>query len=199
MNPVSTSVFVLCAAALLSVTTSVAPVAKNVPFGGASSSGIAADEALREEPGVAEKAATPKGGGSSQAKGSEANRGLTLADIPKDQVITVEDLVELREKDRTYKGFVIIDVRSLTKYDAGHVPGSLCVPAGRIFEIRMREVPRDKDVVLIDADGSRVAETWQTLVDNGYDPERIKVVSDGMDAWFAADLPIEISTARMWC
>ena len=96
-------------------------------------------------------------------------------------------------QDRRFKEFTIIDVRSIAKYDAGHVP------AGRIFEIRMREVPRDKDVVLIDADGSRVAEAWQTLVDSDYDPERIKAVSDGYEAWVDTGLPTEVSTARMWC
>lgn len=105
----------------------------------------------------------------------------------------------LCEKDRRFKEFTIIDVRSIAKYDAGHIPGAFCVPAGRIFEIRMREAPRDKDVVLIDTDGLRVAEAWQTLVDNDYDPERIKVISDGYEAWVDAGLPTEVSTARMWC
>lgn len=39
----------------------------------------------------------------------------------------------------------------------------------------------------------------QTLVDNDYDPERIKVVSDGYEAWVDTGLPTEVSTARMWC
>lgn len=130
---------------------------------------------------------------------SEAHKDAVLDDIPQDQVISVDDLVEICKNDRTFKGFVIIDVRSLAKYDAGHIPGSFCVSAGRILEIRMREIPRDKDVVLIDIDGSRVAEVWQTLVDNDYDPDRIKVVQDGMNAWVAADLPTEKSTARMYC
>lgn len=136
---------------------------------------------------------------SKSGTGSEAHKDAVLDDIPLEQVISVDDLVEICKNDRTFKDFVIIDVRSLAKYDAGHIPGSFCVSAGRILEIRMREIPRDKDVVLIDIDGSRVAEVWQTLVDNDYDPDRIKVVQDGMNAWVAADLPTEKSTARMYC
>lgn len=93
----------------------------------------------------------------------------------------------------------IIDIRSLAVFSEKHIPGAKCVPAGKVFSIRMREVPRDQTVVLIDADGSRVAEAWQMLMDNDYDPTRVLVVLDGMDAWFAADYPTLATPIRLGC
>lgn len=93
----------------------------------------------------------------------------------------------------------VIDIRSLADFSELHVPGASCVPAGRIFEIRMREVPRDRQIVLIDKDGSRLVETRQALIDNGYDLDDILVVSGGFDAWVAAGYPTEAALLRLGC
>lgn len=96
-------------------------------------------------------------------------------------------------------GFALIDIRSLADFSTLHIPGASCLPAGRVFEIRVREVPDDQNVVLVGQDGSRLAETWQTLMDNGYDPERVWVVEDGMDAWFEAGYPTIETPMRSTC
>ena len=208
--PVAPAFALVLCVALMALPVVPAKAASNrAPFSGGTAP-VSAGEKGPEAVGASQKArGATEGGELSKAeapsakggedKGSAANKDLTLADLPEEQVITAADLEELCEKDRRFKEFTIIDVRSIAKYDAGHIPGAFCVPAGRVFEIRMREAPRDKDVVLIDADGLRVAEAWQTLVDNDYDPERIKVISDGYEAWVDAGLPTEVSTARMWC
>lgn len=155
----------------------------------------------------------------SPSKASEAPQekaaSVDLSVIPEDNVITVDDLYEMLggpELDKAAKeavaketnpappeGLAVIDIRSLATYSKLHVPGAVCVPAGRVFEIRLREVPRDKTVVLIDTDGSRLVETWETLLANDYDPDNILVVAGGTDAWFAAAYPTVVSPLRLGC
>ena len=156
----------------------------------------------------------------SNAASASSQEDAALEAIPAENIITAEDLYTLVEEGAVSSdtqpssaksssqqkaseaeddSIAIIDIRSLAIFSEMHIPGATCVPAGKVFSIRMREVPRDQTVVLIDADGSRVAEAWQMLVDKDYDPSKILVVSDGMDAWFAADYPALATPIRLGC
>lgn len=156
---------------------------------------------------------------------AEANKDLDLDIIPSSQIITAKQLHALPKMDegesgededgpadaapsentepgedsKQEDGFALIDIRSLADFSTLHIPGASCLPAGRVFEIRVREVPDDQNVVLVGQDGSRLAETWQTLMDNGYDPECVWVVEDGMDAWFEAGYPTIETPMRSTC
>ena len=153
---------------------------------------------------------------SSESKPSQkTSESVDLSAIPKDTVITVDDLYEMlggAKLDKIAKeaaakeanpappeNLAIVDIRNLATYSKLHVQGAICVPAGKVFEIRLREVPRDKTVILIDKDGSRLVETWETLIANDYDPEKILVVEGGTDAWFAAEYPTVVSPLRQDC
>ncbi len=152
---------------------------------------------------------------SSTKNGGDKAGDIDLSPIPEEAILSVDELYEMlggEELDkaaRAAKGkgastglsgdISVIDVRSLAIFSELHVPGAKCVPAGRVFEIRMREVPRDETVILIDEDGSRLVETWQALVDNDYDPEKILVVEGGFDAWIEADYPAEETPIRLGC
>jgi len=46
----------------------------------------------------------------------------------------------LRKRER---GFVVLDVRSPRLYEAGHVPGAVNLPHGRIVERNLEAYPRD--------------------------------------------------------
>lgn len=50
----------------------------------------------------------------------------------------------------------LIDVRNLTEFEAGHLPGALHIPVGYLPE-RLAEIPRDKPVVLQCQSGGRSA------------------------------------------
>lgn len=118
------------------------------------------------------------------AASSEANAALTLADIPADVLISVDELQQMRASDAPP---FIVDIRGQNWWRDGHIPEARNIPAGKQFDIRMDEIPRDAAVVVIvPRNDERVAEVWQTLVDAGYDGSLIKALEGGMDAWNAA-------------
>lgn len=124
---------------------------------------------------------TPDG---APAASSEANAALTLADIPADVLISVDELQQMRASDAP---LFIVDIRGQNWWRDGHIPEARNIPAGKQFDIRMDEIPRDAEVVVIvPRNDERVAEVWQTLVDAGYDGSLIKALDGGMGAWSAA-------------
>lgn len=152
---------------------------------GAGERAPATAEAASEERSV--DAAAPAGGVSSAS--SEDNQKLTLDDIPADVLISVEELQQMRESDEPP---FIVDIRAQGWWIDGHIPEARNIPAGKQFDIRMDEIPKDREVVVIvPRREERVAEVWQTLVDNGYDPALLKALAGGMDAWKDAGMDIQ--------
>ena len=130
------------------------------------------------------------------AASSEANAALTLAGIPADVLISVDELQRMRESDNPP---FIVDIRGQNWWISGHIPEARNIPAGKQFDIRMDEIPRDSEVVVIvPRNDERVAEVWQTLVDAGYDGNLLKALDGGMDAWTAAGLEIK-EEERLGC
>ena len=165
-------------------------VAMALSFGrflGACSSG--ASQPASEDAPVAAEEVQP-------AASSEANAALTLADIPADVLISVDELQRMRESDNPP---FIVDIRGQNWWISGHIPEARNIPAGKQFDIRMDEIPRDSEVVVIvPRNDERVAEVWQTLVDAGYDGNLLKALDGGMDAWTAAGLEIK-EEERLGC
>ena len=67
---------------------------------------------------------------------------------PASAQVNVIDSGQLQERMTGVKRSVLIDVRSTEEYRAGHIPGSINIPAERISEERSK-LPRDKSVPLI--------------------------------------------------
>lgn len=123
------------------------------------------------------------------AVSSEDNQKLTLADIPADVLVSVEELQQMRE---SVEPPFIVDVRPQGWWIDGHIPEARNIPAGKQFDIRMDEIPKGREVVVIvPRTDERVAEVWQTLVDNGYDLAMLKALDGGMEAWSAAGMDIQ--------
>ncbi len=140
--------------------------------------------AVQEE--QAEPDAAPAGGDEPAAStaSSEDNQNLTLADLPEGVLISVDELEAMRASDNPP---FIVDIRGQNWWMDGHIPEARNIPAGKQFDIRMDEIPRDSEVVVIvPRNEERVAEVWQTLVDAGYDGDLLKALEGGMDAWSAA-------------
>ena len=121
----------------------------------------------------------------------ESNKAKRFTDIPKDALISIEDLHDLVEDGSLADGKVkIVDIRSHRDYQKVQIEGSRNIPAGRQIEIRIDEIPQDKPVILIAYKNSdRLAETWFTLIDHGYDPDLVKVADGGVYAWAQANYP----------
>lgn len=97
--------------------------------------------------------------------------GLQKADI-----IDIEAFKTLTGDEET----VIVDVRNLNEYNAGHVKGAHHVFVGTLAE-NLDKVPKDKQVVIHCQAGDRAAIAYSILRKNGYN--RIKNYSAGMKEW----------------
>lgn len=122
---------------------------------------------------------------------AESNRTYRYEDIPQEAFVSADELYELVQSgavDR--RESIILDIRSHRDFQNQMIAGSRNIPAGRQIDIRMNEIPRDKPVILVALKSSnRLAETWYTLVGNGFDPSLLKVLSGGLSTWIDAGYP----------
>ena len=99
-------------------------------------------------------------------------------------LITVADLKEMMGKE---KDLLVVDVRSLDEYNAGHIEGCKNVYAG-LVEQHTDEIPRDRPVALICKSGTRSGFASSMLLRMGY--TNIFNVLGGMTAWGKAGYPV---------
>lgn len=122
---------------------------------------------------------------------TKSNKARKFKEIPEDALISVDDLYELFDAGKLKSREVcVIDIRSHRDFQNQLIEGSRNIPAGRQIEIRMSEIPQDKEVILVALKNSnRLAETWFTLIANGYDEKLVKVLDGGVKAWADAGYP----------
>ena len=130
-------------------------------------------------------------GSSADNTSTKSNKSRKFKEIPEDALISVNDLHELFDAGKLKSREVcVIDIRSHRDFQNQLIEGSRNIPAGRQIEIRMSEIPQDKEVILVALKNSnRLAETWFTLIANGYDEELVKVLDGGVKAWADAGYP----------
>jgi hydroxyacylglutathione hydrolase len=83
---------------------------------------------------------------------------------------------------------LVVDVRQLSEYTAGHVPGSLHIAAGALTD-RLEDLPRDRPIATICASGYRASVAASLLRTAGFTD--VSWVSDGLPAWRAHGHPVE--------
>ncbi len=89
---------------------------------------------------------------------------------------------------------VIIDVRSQSEYDSGHVPGAIHVPFWRAFSPEQLEpVGPEQVLVVYCAHGPRAGIAKFSLRLSGYD--NILYLDGHMSAWQEAGLPLQMQPA----
>ena len=80
--------------------------------------------------------------------------------------ITQDEAKEMMAVD---DGHVILDVRRLDEFDAGHIPGAICIPNETIGDEQPAELPDLDQVILIYCrSGNRSKQAAQKLADLGY-------------------------------
>lgn len=112
-----------------------------------------------------------------------------LGDIDGDiEELTKEDLWKrIRRKDN----LVVLDVRPIEEYEAGHLPGAVSIPLDELKK-RVKELPKSKQIVAY-CRGPLCAlapEAARYLKSKGY---KVKKLDDGAPDWAAAGLPLEDS------
>lgn len=83
---------------------------------------------------------------------------------------------------------VLIDVREVGEFSRGHAKGARNIPLSQ-FNRRFKEIPADKDVLLICQSGNRSMQAAHLLKGQGY--ERVSNVSGGTTVWRMSQLPME--------
>ncbi|MFL5386582.1 MAG: rhodanese-like domain-containing protein [Longimicrobiaceae bacterium] len=82
----------------------------------------------------------------------------------------------------------VVDVRNGSEFDAGHLPGAVNLPLGRLAE-RLGELPRDRVLAVHCQSGARAGVAISLLRARGFDD--VVHVSGDFAGWRAAGRPIE--------
>lgn len=141
-----------------------------------------------QQPQTPEGSQAPEG---SEASGTDEGQQAPQQAIPESAIISVEDLHSMLESG---DDVTVVDVRSRAGYTSMSIPGSRNLPAGQQFELRMREIPTDKPVVLIGASDTDLTPEYNMLLQSGFNADSIRVVEGGVQGWAQAGYPTESNT-----
>ncbi len=115
----------------------------------------------------------------SEVLGHWRKSGGELQTIP---MVTLEQLTT-----RSRNGEVLLDVRGVGEWDAGHVPGSLNLPVAQL-EARLDEIPRGLPLIVHCQTGARAAIAASLLRAQGF--EDVRLFRGGFAEWRAAGQPV---------
>ena len=100
--------------------------------------------------------------------------------------LTTLSVHELKQKVDQKEKLTVLDVRTESEWNSGHIDGAIHIHGGKLQE-HFGEVPRDKPVAVVCGSGYRASIAASFLQRNGY--EDVSNVVGGMSAWNAAKLP----------
>jgi len=83
---------------------------------------------------------------------------------------------------------VILDVRTPAEFATGSLPGARNVPVDKVDDKQMRDIKKDKPLIVVCATGSRAGKAAAQLRANGYG--EVYVLAGGVAAWREAGLPM---------
>jgi hydroxyacylglutathione hydrolase len=107
------------------------------------------------------------------------------------QLQTIPSLgLEDTRRQRSNDG-VVLDVRGVGEWRAGHIPGSLNLPLGEL-EQRLDEIPRNRSLIVHCQTGARAAMAASQLRARGF-PD-VRLFTGGFAEWRAAGLSVEVET-----
>ena len=80
--------------------------------------------------------------------------------------ISPTEAAALMESETNY---IILDVRTQTEYDQGHIPGAICVPNETIGTGEIPQLPDKEQLILVYCrSGNRSQQAARKLADSGY-------------------------------
>ena len=97
--------------------------------------------------------------------------------------VSVQEAAEMQGDD---VGALIIDVREPNEYAQLRAKGAVLLPLGRLNN-RVKDLPRDRELLLMCRTGGRSQNATQFLAANGF--ENVTNINGGIVAWYQAGLP----------
>jgi len=85
-------------------------------------------------------------------------------------------------------GAVLVDVREAEELEEAAIPGATWIPLSELNE-RWREIPADRDVVVMCGSGRRSQAVAEALANAGF--QRVSNLGGGIIAWANAGLPVQ--------
>lgn len=113
--------------------------------------------------------------GQEKAK-SDSNNAV---EVPSTAKVTPD---QLEAAINTNKGWQLVDIREPREFASGHIKMALNRPLGNL-ENNLGQISKEKEIVLIDLNGSRSESAYQLLLKNGYDQNKVKILTGGMLQW----------------
>ena len=80
--------------------------------------------------------------------------------------ITMDEAVAMMESET---GYIILDVRTVSEYESGHIPGAICIPNETIVTAEIPELPdKDQLILVYCRSGNRSKQASTKLAALGY-------------------------------
>ena len=98
--------------------------------------------------------------------------------------------VNMNEAKQMYdeEDTIVIDVRSNDEFALGHIENALSIPVDDVLA-RIEELPTDKRLLFICAQGVRCGLACEMAAAMGMDPEKLFNIEDGTQSWIENGLP----------
>lgn len=122
--------------------------------------------------------AVDKGQDPPKVNGSQNTQPVQAA-IPATANVSVDDLDAAITANL---GWQLVDIREAREFATGHIKMARNRPLGDL-EKNLAQISKDKNIVLIDLNGTRAQSAWHILVKKGYDQNKVKVLTGGMLQW----------------
>jgi rhodanese-related sulfurtransferase len=92
-------------------------------------------------------------------------------------------------REKLDSGAFFLDVREIGEWSAARIPGAVLVPLNQL-QAKLDEIPRDKEIVVVCASGSRSKMALDILRKEGF--EKSSSMSGGIRIWKQVGYPIEV-------
>ena len=84
-------------------------------------------------------------------------------------------------------GLVVLDVRTQTEYDEGHIEGAILIPVAELPD-RLNELSEDDVLLVYCRTGNRSGTAMAILGENGF--SKVYHMHEGISTWIAEGLPV---------
>lgn len=117
------------------------------------------------------------------------NAGMGALQSRPELISSIERVTAQGLADDLAKGsdLLVLDVRTTTEWESGHIEGSLNIPLSALGE-NLDRIPADQEFAVVCRSGYRSSIAASLLLRKGY--SRLRDTVGGMDAWLASDLPV---------